>query len=87
MPRGRVVLGGTERHREARWTMAGSELEILIINDARGGYLWRIRQPSGATVAYSAARYPDKAEVEREVWRLREDEYPGARVRDLTARA
>jgi uncharacterized protein YegP (UPF0339 family) len=66
---------------------ASSDLEFLIIHDVKDGYRWRLRSAArGETVDYSQRGHRHKDECEREVNHLREHKYPGAHVRDLSAR-
>ena len=67
--------------------MSASDLEFRIIRDVKDGYRWRLRSAGGETVDYSRQGHPNKGDCEQEVHRLREHTYPGAKVRDLSARA
>jgi uncharacterized protein YegP (UPF0339 family) len=67
--------------------MAASNLEFLIIHDVKDGYRWRLRAAaSRETVDYSQRGHRNKGDCEQEVHRLRDDLYPDAKVRDLSAR-
>ena len=66
--------------------MSASDLEFLIIQDVKDGYRWRLRAAGGETVDYSQRGHHHKGDCEQEVERLREHRYPGANVRDLSAR-
>jgi uncharacterized protein YegP (UPF0339 family) len=65
--------------------MAASDLQFLIIHDVKDGYRWRLRSAAGATVDFSRRGHRHKSACEQEVQHLRNDKFPGARVRDLTA--
>jgi uncharacterized protein YegP (UPF0339 family) len=67
-----------------RSPMAASDLQFLIIHDVKDGYRWRLRAARGETVDFSRRGYRNKSDCEQEVQNLRNDEYPGARVRDLS---
>ena len=66
--------------------MAASDLQFLIIHDVKDGYRWRLRAARGETVDYSQQGHRHKGDCEQEVHRLRDDMYPDAKVRDLSAR-
>jgi uncharacterized protein YegP (UPF0339 family) len=63
-----------------------SDLQFLIIQDVKDGYRWRLRSAEGETVDFSRRGHRDKGDCEQEVHRLRDDMYPDAKVRDLSAR-
>jgi uncharacterized protein YegP (UPF0339 family) len=67
--------------------VAASDLQFLIIRDVKDGYRWRLRSAAGETVDYSRRRHRHKGDCEQEVQHLRNDKYPGARVRDLTVKS
>ena len=46
-------------------------------------YRWRLRSPTGETLAWSPAGHPDRVACENEMQRIKES-YPGSTVRDLT---
>jgi uncharacterized protein YegP (UPF0339 family) len=69
-----------------RSPMAASDLQFLLIHDVKDGYRWRLRSAGGETVDYSQQGYRHKGDCEQEVYRLRDDMYPDAMVRDLSAR-
>ena len=66
--------------------MPASDLQFLIIQDVKDGYRWRLRSAEGETVDYSQQGHRNKGDCEQEVHRLRDDMYPDAKVRDLSAR-
>jgi hypothetical protein len=67
--------------------MAASDLQFLIIHDVKDGYRWRLRSAQGETLDFSRRGHRHKGDFEQEVHRLRDHRYPGARVRDLSARS
>jgi uncharacterized protein YegP (UPF0339 family) len=73
---GAIVKGGL---------VSAIDLEFRIIHDVKyGHYRWRLRSAGGETVDYSQLGHLHKSDCELEVHRLRDDMYPGAKVRDLT---
>jgi uncharacterized protein YegP (UPF0339 family) len=64
--------------------MAASDLQFLIIHDVKDGYRWRLRSAGGETMDFSQRGHRHKSDCEQEVSSLRNERYPGARVRDLT---
>ena len=61
---------------------ASSELKFVIFRDVNDGYKWRLSSASGETVDYSGRGHDHKRECEYEVYRLKDDRYPYAKVRD-----
>jgi uncharacterized protein YegP (UPF0339 family) len=61
-----------------------SNLKFVIFRDMKdgGGYRWRLSSASGETVERSDRGHPNKGECEREVSRLKADQYPNAKVLD-----
>lgn len=67
--------------------MAGAQRPTFVIYRELGdGYRWRLRAPSGETIAASEAGHAEKPDCEKDLRRLRGTEYPGAAVLDSTAR-
>jgi uncharacterized protein YegP (UPF0339 family) len=64
--------------------MSASDHKFVIFRDLKDGYRWRLRSTRGETLEISRGHY-DKGVCEQEVHRLREDRYPGAKVRDVSA--
>jgi len=64
--------------------MAASGLQFLIIHDVKDGYRWRLRSAGGETMDICQRGHRHKSDCEQEASSLRNDMYPGARVRDLT---
>jgi uncharacterized protein YegP (UPF0339 family) len=84
-PRGRAgrVIDEAERSPERGW-MSASDLRFVIFRDMKDGYRWRLSSASGQTLEYSERGHDHKGECEQDVYRLRDDRYPYARVRDAT---
>jgi uncharacterized protein YegP (UPF0339 family) len=61
---------------------ASSTLKFVIFRDVNDGYRWRLSSASGQTVEYSVRGYRHKSECEHDVYRLKDDRYPYAKVRD-----
>jgi uncharacterized protein YegP (UPF0339 family) len=59
-----------------------SDLKFVIFRDVNNGYRWRLRSTSGQTVERSERGYDHKRECEHEVYRLKDDRYPYAKVLD-----
>jgi uncharacterized protein YegP (UPF0339 family) len=65
--------------------VSASDLEFRIFKDVKHGfYRWRLISTRGETVDYSQPGHCHKGNCEQEVQHLRNDKYPGARVRDLS---
>ena len=82
-PRGRAgrVINEAERSPE-RGRMTASNLKFVIFRDLKDGYCWRLSSASGQTVEYSERGHDYKGECEQEVFRLKDDRYPYAKVLD-----
>ena len=61
---------------------ASSDLQFVIFRDLKDGYRWRLSSASGQTVEYSERGHDHKGECEHDVFRLKDDRYPYAKVRD-----
>jgi len=59
--------------------------KFVIYRDLGGGYRWRLRSPTGETLAASPSGHRDKAACEAEV-RVSYSEYPEAEFRAPTAK-
>lgn len=77
---GRVV-DEAERSPERGW-MSGSDLKFVIFRDVKDGYRWRLSSASGQTLEYSERGHDHEGECEQDVYRLKDDRYPYAKVRD-----
>ena len=60
--------------------MSASDHTFVIFRDLKDGYRWRLSSARGEPLEISRGHY-DKGECQQEVHRLREDRYPGAKVR------
>ena len=61
---------------------ASSDLKFVIFRDMKDGYRWRLSSASGETLEYSERGHGHKGECAQEVYRLKENRYPYAKVRD-----
>ena len=64
--------------------MTASDLKFVIFRDLKDGYRWRLSSPTGETVELSERSHLHKGECEQDVYRLKDDRYPHAKVRDAT---
>jgi uncharacterized protein YegP (UPF0339 family) len=62
--------------------MSARNLKFVIFRDMKDGYRWRLRAPSGQTVERSERGHLHKGECAQEVFRLKDDRYPRAKVLD-----
>jgi uncharacterized protein YegP (UPF0339 family) len=62
--------------------MTTSDLKFVIFRDLKDGYRWRLSSASGETLEYSERSHLHKGECAQEVFRLKENRYPHAKVRD-----
>jgi uncharacterized protein YegP (UPF0339 family) len=60
--------------------------KFVIFRDLKNGYKWRLRPATGETIATSERGHRHKGECQQEVYRVKEEKYLDAEVRDLTAR-
>jgi uncharacterized protein YegP (UPF0339 family) len=61
--------------------MSASDLKFVIFRDLKDGYRWRLSSPSGETLEYSERSHLHKGECEQDVYRIKRDRYPHAKVR------
>jgi uncharacterized protein YegP (UPF0339 family) len=61
---------------------ASSDLKFVIFREVKDGYRWRLSSPSGQTVERSERGHRNKGECAQEVFRLKDDHYPNAKVLD-----
>ena len=61
---------------------ASSALKFVIFRDMKDGYRWRLSSPSGQTLERSERAHRHKGECAQEVFRLKDDQYPNAKVLD-----
>jgi uncharacterized protein YegP (UPF0339 family) len=76
------VIDEPERSPGRGWMSASSALKFVIFRDLKDGYRWRLSSPSGETLEYSERGYSHKSECEHDVYRLKGERYPYAKVRD-----
>jgi uncharacterized protein YegP (UPF0339 family) len=62
--------------------MSASDLKFVIFRNIKDGYRWRLSSASGETIEYSERGHGNKGECEHDVYRLKGDRYPYAKVRD-----
>jgi hypothetical protein len=62
--------------------ITASDLKFVIFRHLQDGYRWRLSSVSGQTLEYSERGHDHKGECQRDVYRLRDDRYPYAKVRD-----
>lgn len=62
----------------------GHAPKFVIFGNVLDGYWWRLRSASGETLEVSGRAHPHKAKCEGEVYRLKEERYPTANVRDAS---
>ena len=62
--------------------MSASELKFVIFRDLKDGYRWRLSSATGETLERSERGHLHKGECAQEVFRLKEDCYPKAKVLD-----
>ena len=74
------VIDEPERSPGRGW-MSASDLKFVIFRDMKDGYRWRLSSPTGETVEYSERGHTHKGECEHDVYRLKENRYPHAKVR------
>jgi uncharacterized protein YegP (UPF0339 family) len=58
------------------------ESKFVLYRELGDGYRWRLSSASGQTVEDSERGYDHKGECEHDVYRLKDDRYPYAKVRD-----
>jgi uncharacterized protein YegP (UPF0339 family) len=64
--------------------MSASDLKFVIFRDVNDGYRWRLSSASGETLEYSERGHDRKGECEEDVYRLKGERYPHAKVRDAS---
>jgi hypothetical protein len=62
--------------------MSANDLKFVIFRDLKDGYRWRLSSASGQTVEHSERAHLHKGECAQEVFRLKDDRYPRAKVLD-----
>jgi uncharacterized protein YegP (UPF0339 family) len=66
-----------------RSSMCASDVKFVIFRDLKDGYRWRLSSASGKSLEYSDRGHGHKGECEQDVYRLKENRYPNAKVRDV----
>jgi uncharacterized protein YegP (UPF0339 family) len=59
-----------------------SDLKFVIFREVKDGYRWRLSFPTGEIVELSERAHLHKDECEQEVYRLKGERYPYAKVHD-----
>jgi uncharacterized protein YegP (UPF0339 family) len=62
--------------------MTATDLKFVIFRDMKDGYRWRLSSALGETVEFSERGHLHKDECEQEVYQLKGDRYPYAKVLD-----
>ena len=62
--------------------MVSNNLKFVIFRDMKDGYRWRLSSATGETLECSGRGYGHKGECEQDVYRLKGERYPYAKVRD-----
>jgi len=62
--------------------VSASDLKFVIFRDLKDGYRWRLSSTSGQTLERSERGHRNKGECAQEVFGLKEDRYPNAKVLD-----
>jgi uncharacterized protein YegP (UPF0339 family) len=62
--------------------MSASNLKFVIFRDLKNGYRWRLSSATGQTVERSERGHDHKGECQQEVFSLKDDRYPYAKVLD-----
>jgi uncharacterized protein YegP (UPF0339 family) len=71
--------------RKEAWYVPGDTPKFIVFRDVKAdGYRWRLRSATSETLASSEVGYAEKGACEQEVWRLKADNYPEAKILDLT---
>jgi uncharacterized protein YegP (UPF0339 family) len=59
-----------------------NDLKFVIFRDVKDGYRWRLSSALGHTLERSERGHRHKGECAQEVFRLKDDGYPNAKVLD-----
>jgi uncharacterized protein YegP (UPF0339 family) len=62
--------------------VSARDLKFVIFRDLKDGYRWRLSSASGQTVERSERGHRHKGECAQEVFGLKDDRYPNAKVLD-----
>jgi hypothetical protein len=81
---GRVgrVIDEPERSLGRSRMSASSDLKFVIFRDVKDGYRWRLSSVLGHTLERSERGHLYKGECAQEVFRLKDDRFPNAKVLD-----
>jgi uncharacterized protein YegP (UPF0339 family) len=75
------VIDEPERSPGRGW-MTASDLKFVIFRDLKDGYRWRLSSALGHTLERSERGHLNKGECAQEVFSLKDDQYPNAKVLD-----
>ena len=75
------MISEAERFPGRGWISA-NDLMFVIFRDLQDGYRWRLSSAAGQTVERSERAHRHKGECQQEVYRLKDDRYPDAKVLD-----
>ena len=62
--------------------MSASDLKFVIFRHLKDGYRWRLSSAKGQTLERSESGHDHKGECQQEVFRLKDDRFPNAKVLD-----
>ena len=62
--------------------MSASDHKFVIFRNLKDGYRWRLSSPTGQTLERSERGHEHKGECAQEVYSLKDDRYPNAKVLD-----
>jgi uncharacterized protein YegP (UPF0339 family) len=62
--------------------VSASNLKFVIFRDLKDGYRWRLSSALGHTLERSERGHDHKGECEQDVFHLKDDRYPHAKVLD-----
>jgi uncharacterized protein YegP (UPF0339 family) len=62
--------------------VSASDLKFVIFRDLKDGYRWRLSSAAGQTLERSERGHRHKGECAQEVYRLKDYQYPKAKVLD-----
>jgi hypothetical protein len=78
------VIDEAERSLGRSRMSASSDLQFVIFRDLKDGYRWRLSSASGETLEYSERGHDHKGECAQEVFHLKDERYPYAKVLDAS---
>jgi len=62
--------------------VSASDHKFVIFRNLKDGYRWRLSSPTGQTLERSERGHEHKGECAQEVYSLKDDRYPNAKVLD-----